>query len=97
MLGLMTDRVFRYLIVRFAHHYGPMEEAGYDVPLAQGIRHVPAPTGTHDGLGAIGPVKRTALVSFPMSPVFQSKRLLPRNKNPHTTPENSVTCGVANT
>ena len=25
MLGRMTDRVFRYLIVRFAHHYGPME------------------------------------------------------------------------
>ena len=25
MLGLMTDRVFRYLIVWFAHHYGPIE------------------------------------------------------------------------
>jgi NitT/TauT family transport system permease protein len=25
MLGLMTDRFFRYLIVRFAHQYGPIE------------------------------------------------------------------------
>jgi len=24
-LGLMTDRIFRYLIVRFAHQYGPIE------------------------------------------------------------------------
>jgi hypothetical protein len=25
MLGLITDRFFRYLIVRFAHQYGPIE------------------------------------------------------------------------
>jgi NitT/TauT family transport system permease protein len=24
-LGLMTDRLFRYLIFRFAHQYGPIE------------------------------------------------------------------------
>ena len=34
---------------------------------------------------------------FAMPLAYPINTILPRNKNPHATPENSVTCGVANT